>query len=359
MRTALSLLGIAAALLLCGVSVAMNYLFLSSLGKTPLEGQVLGAASAAADILKSLLPFFIAWSWRARRWIATVCGVCVFVFIAGFSLMSALGFAADNRGVLVETRDTLNTELKQRERALEEMEARRLALPRHRALVVVTEDLERHKQSRRWDATKGCQNATETESRSYCEAYYVLRAELAAGREADKLAAEMKRLQQAIAALRLRGAGFERDPQVSILSRIFGHKPEPMRLALIIAVALLVEIGSSLGLFLASGHGAAFRKRENTAAKIGKDQSVQPALVQSDRHQPLGCVETFCLEALIPAENGTLGRDELCQLYETWCQSRAQTPLAREAFTSVFTQIAKAAGIARRRGFWQGLAAKR
>ena len=30
----------------------MNYLFLSSLGKTPLEGQVLSAASAAADILK-------------------------------------------------------------------------------------------------------------------------------------------------------------------------------------------------------------------------------------------------------------------------------------------------------------------
>lgn len=109
MQALISMAGSAAALVLCAVSAAMNYLFLSSLGKTPLEGQVLGAASASADVLKALLPFFIAWSWQARRLIAAVSGSLAFAFFAGFSLLSAIGFAADNRGALVQERADLSS----------------------------------------------------------------------------------------------------------------------------------------------------------------------------------------------------------------------------------------------------------
>jgi len=62
MKTLISLLGIAAALVMAGVSAAMNYVFLASLGKTAVEGAILGAASSAADMLKCLLPFYIAWA---------------------------------------------------------------------------------------------------------------------------------------------------------------------------------------------------------------------------------------------------------------------------------------------------------
>jgi hypothetical protein len=39
---------------------------------------VLGAASAAADVPKALLQFFIAWSWQGRRFVAVVGGTLDF-----------------------------------------------------------------------------------------------------------------------------------------------------------------------------------------------------------------------------------------------------------------------------------------
>ncbi|MEQ1717241.1 MAG: hypothetical protein ABL907_14875 [Hyphomicrobium sp.] len=154
MRQILSILGVCAALVMCAVSMAMNYLFLASLGKTPLEGQVLGAASAAADVLKALLPFFIAWSWAAGRVVAAASGTLAFVFFAGFSLLSAIGFAADNRGTLVEGREGISQAYNRIQRSLAEAEARRSALPNHRPAAVVTEEIGAHRQNRRWNATK-------------------------------------------------------------------------------------------------------------------------------------------------------------------------------------------------------------
>ena len=108
---------------MCAVSGAMNYLFMASLGKSPLEGQVLGAASAAADILKALLPFFIAWSWRDGRIVAAASGLFAFMFFVGFSLISAIGFAADNRGLLVEGRESLNSAYERMQREIADIEA--------------------------------------------------------------------------------------------------------------------------------------------------------------------------------------------------------------------------------------------
>ncbi len=59
MRMILSSLGLMVSLVILLASVFMNYLFLSSMGKTPFEDYVFGAVSAAADILKALLPFLL------------------------------------------------------------------------------------------------------------------------------------------------------------------------------------------------------------------------------------------------------------------------------------------------------------
>jgi hypothetical protein len=48
-RHILGVLGVLAAGVLLAVSAAMNYRFGFSLGKTPADGQIYGAASAAAD----------------------------------------------------------------------------------------------------------------------------------------------------------------------------------------------------------------------------------------------------------------------------------------------------------------------
>lgn len=346
MRSFISIIGLCAALILCAVSAAMNYLFLSSLGKTPLEGQVLGAASAAADVLKALLPFFIAWSWAARRFVAAVAGSLAFAFFAGFSLLSAIGFAADNRSALVEGRDDLTSAYTRLLRDVQSLESQRAALPGHRPSAIVNEEIERHRQNRRWATTKACTDATENQSRDYCAAYFVLRAELAAGKEAARLIHDIAALQAEAERLRQSGAGQDGDPQVSLLSRLSGQEPEAIRLTLIVAVALLVEIGASLGLFLAAGHGTTPKAGTRTATTVAPEAA------------PQGSVKDFCLEALVPSRSALLAANKLECGYRDWCGREDRTPLRPEAFAAVFAELAATVGIPRTQGGWRGIALK-
>ncbi|CFX24262.1 conserved membrane protein of unknown function [Candidatus Filomicrobium marinum] len=335
MRGIFSTIGIFAVLVLCVVSAAMNYLFLSSLGKTPLEGQVLGAASAAADVLKALLPFFIAWSWQARRPMAAASGSLAFTFFAGFSLLSAIGFAADNRGALVQKRDDLSSAYQRVHDMREYAERQRQVLPAHRAGDIVVQEIERHRQHRRWASTKGCTDATETLSRDFCAEYFMLRAERAAAQEADRLADEINTLDGKIDQLRRDGAGQDSDPQVSLLSRMTGQEKDFVHLTLIITVALLVEIGASLGLFLASGHVR------------GRKDSPSPQV-----EMPLGSVEDFALEALV-ASSGALSAEAVAAAYDAWCLDRGYRPLPPAAFNTAFQDLARQAGIECRNGSFQ------
>ena len=60
----LTMIGLAAAAVLIGASATMNYMFASSLGKTPLEGYILGTVSVSVDVLKALLAVFVAKALR-------------------------------------------------------------------------------------------------------------------------------------------------------------------------------------------------------------------------------------------------------------------------------------------------------
>lgn len=339
MRQIASVLGICAALVLCTVSAAMNYLFLASLGKTPLEGQVLGAASAAADLLKALLPFFIAWSWQARRFGAAASGTAAFVFFAGFSLLSALGFAAETRGTLVQSREEANAAYDRVLRDLYETAEKRRALPIHRPAGVVSEDIARHQQDRRWGATKACTEVTQTESRAYCAAYFSLRSELAAAEEGQALTAEIARLQLQVEAKRAAGAGQDSDPQVALLSRIFGAEREPVRLALTVLIAIMVEIGASLGLFLASGHGAAKQMPVSEPEIAGQlpEPEAAPRIV--------GDIEDFVLQALVPMQGTSLSLFELQAAYADWCAASDFEALPAQTLTERFAALAKAVGV--------------
>lgn len=354
MRGFLSILGVCAALVMCAVSGAMNYLFLSSLGKTPLEGQVLGAASAASDVLKALLPIFVTWAWVARRYVAAALGTLTFIFFAGFALLSAIGFAADNRGILVEGREARSGEYNRVFQHLKETQGKLAGLLAHRPSTVVAEEIERHKQNRRWSATKSCTDATEPESRSFCERYFALRAEHATGVEAEQLETAVQALTSEAKALRDGGAANDADPQVTLLARIFGVPEDRVRLALIVVVALLVEIGASLGLFLATGHGPARQKTHAEDSSNEISVASAPAEPAND-DRPLGSVEDFVLEALVPA-SGRLDEQELLRAYLSWCAKRGFDTLSEEEFADLFNQLAEAVGIRRLGSTYQSIA---
>ena len=380
MRFLATVIGIIAALVMIAVSGSMNFLFMKSLGKTELEGVVLGSASAAADMLKALLPFWIAWAWTARRMMFVGVGSLVFVFFSAFSLLSALGFAADNRGHLAETREGLTATFETVSRDLSEAEARRSGLPKHRPASVVEEALSAIKQDKRFTSSKQCEDATAQASRAFCEGYFSTRAELAAAIEDQRLAGTVERLKSESEKLKEQGAGQDKDPQVSIVSRLFKLDEGMVRNGLVIFAALLVEVGSGLGLFLATSHSEIFKRRRERDDRPAMDARAQtmphappvtPAasapLLSFNRGRaelsrryameakPVGDIDQFCLERVHPADDVAVTLPEVYAGYETWCGEMAFAPMERGAFSRAFDDVAQECGIMRAGGQFVGV----
>lgn len=350
MKLFLSIVGIMAALIMAAVSASINYVFLASLGKTAIEGQILGAASAAADLLKCLLPFFIAWSWRARRYAAALAGACVFILFAAFSLLSAIGFAADNRGVMTESRADLDQSYARQSAQRDELQARLSALPSHRPQGVTAEELRAAEQDRLWARSKNCVEATENASRAFCVGYFQLRSELASAEEAQRLRAAMDAHQADLVRMKMKGAGQERDPQVAILARLFALSRDHVRLTLIVAVALIVELGSSLGLYLASGHGGGGVRPTET-------QSIQAPPLEITARK-MGDIEDFVLEELVPVPGAGISLVALQTAYAAWCERCQLEAMAPEVFAEQWDALAQTVNLPQIKGQYRGIALK-
>lgn len=380
MRIVLSSLGVLAALILIVVSGSMNFLFMQSLGKTPAEGMVLGAASAAADLLKCLLPFFIAWAWQARKVVFVVCGSLVFAFITAFSLLSALGFAADNRGHLAGTREGLNATFDTVARDIREAETKRAGLPKHRPASVVEQAINAIKQDRRWSTSKECTEATAEGSRQFCADYFAAKAELATSIEDQRLSNAIEKLKAESERLKGQGAGQDKDPQVSIISRLFKLDESFVRNALVIFAALLVEVGSGLGLFLATGHSEAKRPRAigNGASQAQQLDEMSPAsparvmpsvlppasrvaFVEADTDEsvrearPVGGIEDYWLACIEPDPAGGLQLPDLFAHYERWCAVHDFAVARQGEFAQDFERVAKEIGIRKNGALYVGL----
>ncbi len=358
MRRLLSAIAVLAAMLMIGVSTAMNFLFMKSLAATEIEGLVLGCASAAADILKSALPWFIALAFAGRRYLFSIVGTLVFLVFSLFSFASALGFAADIRGTLAGTREAATKELQQLEAEHERLSRQLDGLGRPRAVAIIEAEKRARQQDRRFSATKACTDATASASREFCTGYLLLDAEIASSAEAASLREALASIATSTTHLKSRGAGHDADPQVSVLARIVHLDHGVVRNALIIGAALLVELGSGLGLWLALGHSDAPQRarRTDTEARhpaIEQGQQVAAAVAlpiappKDDITERTGEVVDFCVECLHPSDRGGLTLLALFRDYQSWCRALGLAPVAATSFETEFVMLAEEFGIAR------------
>ncbi len=256
-----------AALTLIAASGLMNWVFMASLGKSEFEQQILGAVSVAVSAFLALLPTLLLWAWRERRIVTIVLGVPLFLAFGAFSLSSAVGFAAKNRGSISEDRALATAKLAGLKQEIEEAGAKLKALPPSRPLTVLEESLHGLEQDRRWQSTKSCQDATTDTSRSFCKSYFELKGEVARASEAERLDDRIAQLKSESRRLEEQGAGREADNQAAVLARFFGVQAGKVERALMLFLALLVEIGAALGLFFATGH---LRHADPASAKPGR-----------------------------------------------------------------------------------------
>jgi len=142
MRHALGVLGVLAAGVLLAVSCAMNWRFGFSLGRTELDGQIYGAASAAADCMKALVPFFFFAAIRNRMWSQALASALVWVVVTSYSLTSALGHAALNRLDTAGQRTASADSYKDHRADLARAQEQLSWIPQHRPAQAVQADID-------------------------------------------------------------------------------------------------------------------------------------------------------------------------------------------------------------------------
>jgi hypothetical protein len=390
-RHILGVLGVAAALVLLFVSMMMNYQFGSSLGKTATDKHIYGLASAAADCFKALAPFFFFAALRNRVWSQAVAAALVWMVVTVYAFTSAIGHAALNRFDTSGQRVVASASYKDTRAELQRAEEQLKWIPPHRPPATVEAEINVLKAQRAWMTTRECTDATMRTSREFCQQYFKLAAELASGHEAEKHRVKIAELGAQTAKATGAAVLGMADPQANVIARLTGLELESVQTGLMLFVALLIEIGSGFGMYVAfaywrphqSLHGdpapprkaaeaePARREEKPEATAEGKDEALQagksdpiwtaePATASVDGKSgppavrpfgdndnknaarwimPENDVELFYKQGVQLAEGEMIVSQELYDGYKLWARGKDKRPLNHSRFSADFEKL--------------------
>ena len=261
----------------------MNWVFMISLGKSAFEQQIFGAVSVAVSAFIASFPTLILWAWRERHFVFVGLGLPVFLAFVAFSLSSAIGFAAKNRGSVMEDRSLITGRLAEVRRDIEDAEAKRKALGAPRPVAVVQEAMRGLEQDPKWRWSKECQHAINEAERTFCKGYADLKVDAARATELAAIEKKIETLKSQAREYEERGGGREADSQAAVLANLLGWQPVMVERGLTLYLAALVEIGAAFGLYFSTGH---FRTEGAPNAGRGRGVTVVEARVLKDVPQP-------------------------------------------------------------------------
>lgn len=378
MRHLLGALGVLAAGVLLAVSAAMNWRYGFKLGGNELDGMLYGSASAAADCLKALVPFFFFAAIRNKMWSQAAASAVLWTVVTAYSLTSALGFAGSSRidtsGQRIleaQSYSNLRNDLKSAQDQLS-------WIPQHRPSAAVQADIDNAKNQRPWGWTKSCTDVTGKQGRDFCQQYSAWLAELASADEAKLLEARIAEVSAKLSQAKGSSSLAEADPQASVLAKLSGLSIEKVQMAMAIFVALLLEVGSGFGMYVAFSQWRLYDREAPSAPKMATLASTNtalaavavqpvatPAPVQIAKPRsgandnktapvpqrlvaPETDVERFYKEKVDTQDGSSLTATALYEEYCAWCEEQTKEPLALPTFGREFgdlgVQKAKVAG---------------
>jgi RFX DNA-binding domain len=299
MRHVLGVLGVAAAGVLLAVSAAMNWRFGFQLGRTEFDGQIYGAASAAADCMKALVPFFFFAAVRNKVWSQAAASALVWVVVTAYSMTSALGHAALNRFDSTGHRAQAAQSYQDLRSELKRAEEQSGWIPQHRPYEAVQGAIEGLKAQAAWKWSNGCKDVSSKSEQKFCQQFAGLNSELASASAATEANTHLESIKAKIATMEGSPALSEADPQAKVLTELAvtffpNVKIENVQMALTIFVALLLEVGSGFGMYVAFSQWRLYDVKapaapkmvaavEDTAAAAVAAPVLTPAAVQSKK----------------------------------------------------------------------------
>ena len=354
MRHALGVFGVIAASVLLFVSAAMNWRFGYSLGSSELDSTLLGFASAAADGLKALIPFFLFAAIRNRVWSQALAAGMLWTICLGYSMTSALGFAALNRADSTGERQVQNAAYNDLRKELKRSEDRLSWMPQHRPAGMIEQEIARLEKDRFWVVTKGCAEIPGKTTRDFCQSLNTLRAEHAVAAEARTVEARVAEIQAKLDKTSGHAVAGESDPQAKVISQLTGQDLSSIQMGLTLMVALLLELGSAFGFYVAMSvwridvdnkkkTPIAVAQPRTVAANENKSseaRSLAPSTFTTPKlTAPENDVERFHKERILATEGSSITATTLYEDYCGWCEERDKEPMAFPTFGRQFGEL--------------------
>ncbi len=347
MRHVFGAVGVLAALILLSVSAAMIWQFGYSLGKTEFDSHILGAASIAADGMKALMPFFIFSAWRQRNYPQAMGAAALWAVCIIYAMTSALGFAALNRSDTSGARAVQHEKYEDLRTELTRLSQQQSWLEKHRPVGTVQSDIEAAKQNYRWTSSEGCTNATVDKSREFCENYHKLGAELAVAKQADALAKRADEVRAKLAGVTANGTVAKvADPQAEMLSSIFGLDITRIDVAMTLLITALVELGSSLGLYVSTSiwRMQEIARRPAPAPEPAKVveilQPMVPMTISAGAiAAPKSDIEYYFEERIKQDDGSSVTALALYDNYCQWCEAGRKQPVGLPIFSRQLTDL--------------------
>ncbi|GBF25751.1 hypothetical protein MnTg02_00785 [bacterium MnTg02] len=218
--------------------------------------------------MKTILPLAITATWLAGQKGRAIAGLSLFLIFSAYSLTSALGLYSLSRANSVGTANAGKATYAIAKEEGDRIKSRLDKLGQTRTVGEVEGDIAAGKANKRYATTKGCspREITATKSRAFCDQYARLNGELATAREAQDLRKRLLAVSAKIGGMDLSKVLRSADPQSEALAKLTGYSPEAVRTALAALVAVLIEFGSGLGLWVVTG-GASRRERSGIPKK--------------------------------------------------------------------------------------------
>jgi hypothetical protein len=352
MRHVFGVIGVLAAGVLLVVSAAMNWRFGYSLGRSEVDGLIYAWASTAADCLKALVPFFFFASLRNRVWSQAAAAGLVGAVVTAYSLASALGHAAVNRNDTASQRTAEARAYEDLRTELGRIQGRVSWIAAHRPPATVEADLGRLKSERLWEWSVGCTQIKGKAHRDFCRTFHTLEAELASGREAAALEARIDALRSELAKRDRAAALGEADPQAAVLGKLLGLRTDQVQFGLVIFVAILLEVGSSMGMYMAFSAwriDGGVRPPTDGVAAVQVSEAIVPTLPALEWHAPTpltvisetadGSVREFVEARVVEAPDDSCSVISVYDGYRIWCAERDRKPLSLPTFVRTMDEL--------------------
>ena len=343
-----------------------------------MDGQIYGAASAAADCFKALIPFFLFAAIRNRMWSQAAAAMVVWVVVVAYSMTSALGHAALNRLDTTGQRAVEAAVYKDLRADSKRAQEQLTWIPAHRPADTVAAELNVLKAQRYWVRDQGVHAAQRQETARLLPAVpQAQRRACLRPAVAEARGAHRRDRRQALAKTAGGTVMAEADPQASVLAKLLGIDISTVQTALTIFVALLIEIGSGFGMYVAFAYWRLHDQQSRAGAcrpprrprlprqpsppPMSSLRSCRPPCLRSQprprrtrcrprshRHRcaALGANDNRChawrtrqrRAALLPrkggwtAEGASLTAQDLYEDYCDWCEQQEKVPFAHPGY---------------------------